>query len=189
METSPSQSTDWAKLINPTEKQREFIKMVWEYDYALYGGAAGGGKSYILRWVLALYCYWLFTELGLRNVQVALFCEDYPSLLDRHISKIRFEFPPEIGQLKHIEGTLNFVLRPELGSGVIALRNLDDPSKYLSAEFAAIAVDELTRNTKEVFDFLRSRLRWPGCCGRVVCPVRPSTAPRPSMRGCRSSLR
>jgi len=111
---------------------------------------------------LALYLSWLFTEFGLRNVQVALFCEDYPSLYDRHISKIRFEFPRSIGELKHIEGTLNFVLLPELGGGSIALRNLDDPSKYLSSEFAAIAVDELTRNTKQVFDFLRSRLRWPG---------------------------
>jgi hypothetical protein len=45
---------------------------------------------------------------------------------------------------------------------VLCLRNLDDPAKYKSAEFALIAVDELTRNTRETFDLLRSRLRWPG---------------------------
>lgn len=94
-------------------------------------------------------------------MQVGLFCEDYPSLHDRQISKILFEFPQEIGELKL--GTVkNFQLRKDLGGGIIALRNLDDPSKYQSAEFAAIAVDELTKNSKETFDFLRFRLRWPG---------------------------
>jgi len=72
-----------------------------------------------------------------------------------------FEFPAELGELKL--GTVkNFVLHKDYGSGVIALRNLDDPSKYQSAEFAAIAVDELTKNSKEIFDFLRFRRRWPG---------------------------
>jgi hypothetical protein len=149
------------ELINPTERQLEFIRAIQLHDFVLYGGAAGGGKSYILRWWLVFFLCWLFKTKGLRNVQVGLFCEDYPSLNDRHISKIQFEFPHELGTLK--QGVVkNFVLRKEFGGGVIALRNLDDPSKYLSAEFAAIAVDELTRNQVKVFDFLRMRLRWPG---------------------------
>ena len=53
-------------------------------------------------------------------------------------------------------------MHPEFGGGVIAFRNLDDPSKYLSSEFALIEVDELTKNPKETFDFLRLRKRWPG---------------------------
>ena len=56
----------------------------------------------------------------------------------------------------------NFQINPEFGSGTIALRNLDDPSKYKSAEFAALAIEELTENTKADFDDLRFRLRWPG---------------------------
>lgn len=88
-------------------------------------------------------------------------CEDYPSLWDRQISKMQTEFPPWLGTLKLGEHK-GFHLHERYGAGVIALRNLNDPSKYLSAEFAAIAVDELTKNTKDVFDFLRLRLRWPG---------------------------
>lgn len=149
------------KLIDPTDRQREFFQALTEYDFVLFGGAAGGGKSRSLRWWLVLFLFWLFKTKGLRNVQVALMCEDYPALNDRHISKIQFEFPAELGTLR--QGVVkDFKLRPEFGGGVLSLRNLDDPSKYLSAEFAAIGVDELTKNTKEVFDFLRMRLRWPG---------------------------
>lgn len=93
---------------------------------------------------------------------VGLFSEDYPTLKDRHISKIRVEFPPSLGRLTRTDGGLDFVLRPEYGSGAIALRNLDDPSKYFSAEFAAIAVEELTKHGLSVFNDLRFRLRWPG---------------------------
>lgn len=103
---------------------------------------------------------WL-NEQGIKGAPVMLACEDYPSLLDRQISKIRYEFPRELGELKE-STTRDFVLNSEYGSGRILLRNLDDPSKYLSTELAGIAVDELTRNELSVFNFLRSRLRWPG---------------------------
>lgn len=158
---SQSKKLKLRDLIDPTEKQNEFLKAIAEKNYVLYGGAAGGGKSYILRWWLILYLVWLYKQHGLKNVQVGLMCEDYPALYDRQISKIMFEFPAELGELK--QGVVkNFQLREQHGSGVIALRNLDDPSKYQSAEFAAIAVDELTKNGKDTFDFLRSRLRWSG---------------------------
>ena len=102
-----------------------------------------------------------FEVLGLRNVRVGLFCENYPELRDRQIVKMRTEFPPWLGTLAKTE-TWNFILRPEYGGGEIALRNLDDPSKYASSEFAAIAVDELTKNPLSVFNDLRWRIRWPG---------------------------
>jgi len=119
----------------------------------------GGGKSYILRWTLvALLVHW--AKKGFKNVMAGLFCEDYPSLDDRHIKKIEFEFPRWLGTLN--KASHEFVLDSTYGGGKIAMRNLDDPSKYASAEFAVIAVDELTKNKVEVFNFLRTRLRWPG---------------------------
>src|SRR5690606_27575908 len=93
-------------------------------------------------------------------VRVMLACEDYPSLYERQLSKIEVEFPPELGRY---HGKRNeFRLVPALGNGVIAFRNLDDPSKYQSAEFALIAIDEITKNAERTFQILRGSLRWPG---------------------------
>jgi hypothetical protein len=93
-----------------------------------------------------------------------LACEDYPSLKDRQLQKISREFPPWMGtsHADHKDYGRCFILASEYGGGIICHRNLDDPSKYASAEFAAILVDELTKNPYDTFSFLRTRLRWPG---------------------------
>lgn len=152
-----------SELIKPIPRQREFLEAIKTFKFVLYGGAAGGGKSYILRWAALVIALKAFLVHGVRNVKVGLFCEDYPSLTDRQISKMAAEFPAKLGALTKTQTDgLVFKLRPEFGGGMILPRNLDDPSKYNSTEFIAILVDELTRNKQEVFDELRKRLRWPG---------------------------
>lgn len=150
-------------IIKPLPSQTLALDSMYKYEYLLFGGAAGPGKSYLLRWALVeLLIYWLSRK-GLKNVRVGLFCENYPALKDRHISKIKREFPSWLGEIKDSqEDGLCYILRPCYGGGQIALRNLDDPAKYASSEFAAIAVDELTKNERQVFDDLRFRKRWPG---------------------------
>lgn len=160
--TSTSKRPDLASLVNPHESQQKFLDAVQDHLYTFFGGAAGPGKSYILRWALILQ-HKQWADQGIRGVTSGLFCETYPVLVDRQISKLKREVPAWIGELKQIrdEGYgLHFT--PEFGGGMIALRNLDDAAKYASAEFAAIAVDELTKNQRQVFDDLRFRLRWPG---------------------------
>ena len=150
----------WSELVHFNDKQKEAEQAAEKYKYSLYGGAMGGGKSYWLRWMLVKLLLHYHITYGKKGVRVGLFCEDYPSLQDRHISKIQYDFPQWLGQLN--KGDKEYVLRPEYGSGVIALRNLDDAAKYASSEFAAIGVDELTKNQKYVFDMLRTRMRWEG---------------------------
>ncbi len=158
----------WAKWSNFEQvkngkiyrRQKDAEEAVEKYNYTFYGGAAGPGKSYFLRKFPIKFLIETYHKTGLKGLRAGLFCEDYPALHDRHLTKIRYEFPEWLGTYHGQQH--EFVLDQKYGGGVIAFRNLDDPSKYLSSEFALIEVDELTKNSKETFDFLRLRLRWPG---------------------------
>src|SRR4030067_2144534 len=156
---------DFQEIAQFQPKQLEAWNLLFDSQckYLLYGGAAHGGKSYFLRWsALGLALYYT-KQYGIRDVPIGLFSEDYPTLKDRQIMKIKHEFPNWVGELKEFrdEG-FAFQLRPQYGNGIILLRNLDDPSKYMSTEFAGEFVEELTRNPKETFEDLRFRLRFPG---------------------------
>ena len=155
--------TSLAELMGPTERQREAFAVSLTHRFTFYGGRAGGGKSYWLRWWCLREALRLFGLTGIRGLRVGLFSIDYVTLTDRQISRIAVEFPAYLGKLGNTqEEGLNFKLAPRFGSGTIALRNLDDPQKYRSTEFAAIAVEEITELKAETFDLLRFRLRWPG---------------------------
>lgn len=144
------QKEAWYTLLNPQCK------------YLLYGGAMGPGKSYALRWSAVGYLMYLYGKYGYRDIPVGLFSKDYPTLRDRQIAKISQEFPDWLGEIKETQQWgLAFHLAPQYGSGHVLLRNLDDPSKYKSTEFAAEFVEELTENDADKFKFLRTRLRYP----------------------------
>lgn len=144
-------------------KQQEAWRLLLsdEVKYLLYGGAAGGGKSYFLRWGAIGLGFYFVKRYGVKGVTLGLFCEDYPTLKDRQITKIKQEVPPELGRLVETRDE-GYVFEARNGLFKILLRNLDDPSKYASVEFAGIFVDELTRNKVETFEDLRFRLRYPG---------------------------
>lgn len=146
-------------------KQTEALQKLFDSKtkYLLYGGAAGGGKSYFLRWAAIALGIYYTGKYGVKDVTIGLFSEDYPTLKDRQIIKIKHEFPNWLGDLRETrdEG-LVFKAKEEYGGFMILLRNLDDPSKYASTEFAAVLVEELTKNPVETFEDLRFRLRYPG---------------------------
>lgn len=150
----------FSELTKFFEKQQVALDATKKWKYVLFGGSVGSGKSYWIRWTAVYWLMKYYAKYGLQGVRAGVFCEDYPSLNDRHLTKIKFEFPDWLGTYN--ESKREFTLAPEYGSGIIAFRNLDDPSKYLSVEFAVIAIDEINRNPKTTFDMLRSRHRWPG---------------------------
>ena len=146
--------------ITLTPRQQEAWAATDRYRYVLYGGARGGGKSFLLRW-RALYQLIELWLAGFPKARNAIFCDTYVNLQDRHIGPIAAEFPEEIGQLKESRKYgLGFHLIDDLGGGILQLRNLDKPEKYKSAEFAGIYPDELTTQNERVFNVLRGSLRW-----------------------------
>ena len=150
----------WSDLCKFFPKQTEALEASKRFKFVLFGGSVGSGKSYWIRWSVIWWLMEYYAKYNIKGIRAGVFCEDYPSLNDRHLSKVKFEFPSWLGKFN--EAKHEFTLAPEYGSGVIAFRNLDDPSKYLSVEFAIIAIDEINRNPKTTFDMLRSRHRWPG---------------------------
>lgn len=143
--------------------QKKASNLTLTHDYVLYGGSRGPGKSYWLRWqAIAMLVAW-WKETGITGITGGLFCETYPTLKKRQLTKIIQEVPQWVGKLKDSqEHGLALHLTESLGGGVLFLGNLDDPSKYQSTEFALIAVDELTKNPFTTFDELRGSMRFPG---------------------------
>lgn len=149
-----------------TPRQMEAITHLDSGDikFLLYGGALGGGKSYFLRWYAIRRLLILYEVFGVKQPVGMLACEDYPSLKDRQLQKIAREVPIWLGRMHadHKDYGRCLILNKRWGGGIVCFRNLDDPSKYASAEFAFILVDELTKNDYKVFTHVRTRMRWPG---------------------------
>lgn len=150
----------FSELCKFLPKQEDAKLASQRFKFVLYGGSLGSGKSYWLRWMMIYWLIKYFAKYKQYGIRAGLFCEDYPSLNDRHLSKVKYEFPSWLGTYN--EAKHEFTLKKAYGSGIIAFRNLDDPEKYLSVEFAIMGVDEINRNPLVTFRELRKRLRWAG---------------------------
>ena len=135
--------------IKLTKKQREFVAA--EANEVLFGGAAGGGKSFGQLMDALLYAlrYPKSKQLILRRT--------YPEL-DKSIIRVAQEvYPKEIyryNAAKHVGVFLN--------GSVLDFGYCDSESdvyRYQSAEYDVIRFDELTHFTKQMYLYLMSRLR------------------------------
>lgn len=135
---------------SPTPKQKIFHEST--ADRILYGGAAGGGKSYAMCWDALLRCLrWPKTE-------AYMFRRTYP-MLERTLIKTMLRIiPPSLGKYvgdKHefrlANGSkINFCYCDNEGTDLL---------NYQGAEIDWLYFDELTHFTQEMYEFIVTRLR------------------------------
>lgn len=140
---------------------KQGVAFLTEATEVLYGGAAGGGKSYLLRASAIRWC------VEVPGIQVYFFRRTLPDLRDNHL-----------------RGPTSFqvLLSPYSGSGNVKYRAVEnefefwngsilhlcycdsenDVEKYRGAEIHVLAIDELTHFSEYQYRFLRSRVRVAG---------------------------
>ena len=140
------------------KQQRALMSLAQEI---LYGGAAGAGKSYMMR-VLAIVL-----AMEIPNIKIFLFRRMYKELYINHV------YAPD--------GFLN-MLKPFIDSGDVTLNKSDgvfnfyngaqiylchaqhetDIQSYLGAEIHVLLIDEATQFTEKMIRFIRTRVRLGG---------------------------
>jgi hypothetical protein len=127
----------------------------------LYGGAAGGGKSYYLRVAAIAWCG------AVPGIQVYLFRRTLPDLRDNHLRGPTSFFVLLANGLK--DGRVKYRAQEnefEFQNGAILhlcyCDSENDVEKYRGAEIHVLMMDELTHFSEYQYRFLRSRVRVAG---------------------------
>lgn len=147
----------------------------------LYGGAAGGGKSHVMR-VCAIT--W---AVDIPGIQVYLFRRTHPDLWKNHMIG-GSSFPALLG-----DWIASGLVRINITDGQVIFWNGStihlchcqyekNLSSYQGAEIHALLIDELTHFTESIYRFLRSRCRlggfkvpdkWAGQFPRILAGANP----------------
>jgi hypothetical protein len=151
----------------PTPKQYDFISA--SEDIVLYGGAAGGGKSYALLFDAVRYAH----IKGYRGILIRRTMPELRELID-----ISRELYPQMfkGCKYHTqEKTWRFA-----SGAILEFGFLDAPAdkyQYQGKQYAWIGFDELgLQETSEGFDYLKSRLRTTlSMKGAIRCTANPGS--------------
>lgn len=130
-----------------------------EATEVLFGGAAGGGKSFLMRSAAIMWCA------QIPGLQVYLFRRLRDDLLKNHI-----EGPQGLRQMlaPWVDAGFCTIVEDEIrfwnGSKIFLCHCKDekDRFKYLGAEIHVLLIDELTTFTEVIYRFLRSRVRMAG---------------------------
>lgn len=142
----------------PTPKQYKFLSA--NEDFVLYGGAAGGGKSYAILFDAVRYAHMK----GYRGVIIRRSMPELRELIDIAREIYPMMFPG--AKYNTQEKTFRFP-----SGGILEFGFLDNPAdkfQYQGKQYAWVGFDELgLQATPEGFDYLKSRLR-------TTLPIKPT---------------
>lgn len=145
--------------INLQLHAKQALALETEATEVLYGGAAGGGKSHLMRVASVLWCS------SIAGLQVYLFRRVREDLIKNHMEG------PQGFRALLAPWTLNGFVRivdDEIrfwnGSKIYLCHCKDEKDiyKYQGAEIHVLLMDELTHFTESMYRFLRSRVRMVG---------------------------
>lgn len=153
-------------MINFNLHPKQTFVLETEATEILYGGAAGGGKSHLLR-IMAILCL-----IYIPNIQIYLFRRLSADLEKNHLegeSGFRNLLAPfvQAGLITIVEGEV----RNNRNNAKIFLchcQHEKDRFKYQGAEIHLLLIDELTHFTDLIYRFLRNRVRMPPSIPPIV---------------------
>lgn len=145
--------------INLHPKQTYLIES--EATEILFGGAAGGGKSYLLRVIS------IILALNIPHLQIYLFRRLRPDLFANHMdgaAGYRSLLAPytEAGKVRINEQAAEIKFSNQSKIHLSHCQHESDVYKYQGAEIHVLLIDELTHFSEFIYRFLRNRVRATG---------------------------
>lgn len=161
--------------INFDLHEKQGIAFESEATEILYGGAAGGGKSHLMRVGLIVW------SLEIPGLQSYIFRRNRTDLIKNHMEGpkgFRATLAPMVraglcmvveDEIRFFNGEPDAKGRPTVGSKIYLCHcdNEKDVFKYDGAEIHVLAVDEGTHFTESMYTFLRHRVRMVGLADKL----------------------
>ena len=137
------------KIGEAQPKQREF--MLAREKYIAFGGARGGGKSWVLREKLK--------RMGIRyaGIKMLLVRKHLEDLRLNHINPLKADIPESVARYKESEKTFYFA-----NGSILKLayfKHDNDALKFQGQEYDIIAIEEATQMSEQVFIIFKACLR------------------------------
>lgn len=162
---------DFIREVKPQPRQEDFLKIPDEVFEALYGGAAYGGKSFILTLLPLIRGFYKF-----RGFKGIILRRKFPDL-EREIIRLSKEYYPLTGAIyneqKHVWEWREYGSYMDFGH----IQHAEDVRQYDSAQYNYCAFDELTHFPEAPYLYMvGSRIR-PGSSQCNIAIVRNGTNP------------